>query len=361
MFYSSYRWVGLLSGLLLFIFCFCLACSSAFQEEKKIASTYSPFPSVDYLYKKPSLKPDGWKIDSVLEENKAEELVSRLMSDTTLGLSGVLLSRNGSLILEEYEAGWPQDTLFSLQDNQMLLIASLSATLEKQEAGIMQQLVKLPTIRYSSPQAMSDTAVSLQHLLQMDTDLLCRPQQQLMRNIAEKSHAAEFYYCPANYEAVADWLEGEVDEPLSFFAEKNLFEPLEIDHYSWDELEIRLSPRDILKLGAIHAQNGWWQQNQVLSASWVLRLKSRAYSKEAQGLFAWGWWQDRLLVNGRQYAIYYSKSSNYLLVFVPDLSASILLTGNLKYSAADYFSILQEQALPAFEKNKAARKGAALF
>lgn len=352
--YSSFLSIisrtGFLRSLLLLSFIFCVACSTSLEDEAKIASSHSPFSSVDYLYKKPALKPDSWKIDSVLEEDLAEELVNRLLSDTTLGLSGVLLSRQGSLILEEYESSWPQDTLFSLQDNQMLLIASLSGVLQKQEQGILQQKVKLPTIRYSSPQAMSDTAVSLQNLLQMDTDLLCRPQQQVVSNIANKAHFSGFYYCPANYQSVADWLEEEVNEPLSLYAEKNLFEPLEIDHYNWDELEVRLSARDILKLGAVHAQNGRWHEKQVLSDSWVLRLKSRAYSKEAQGLFAWGWWQDRLLVNGRQYAIYYSKSPHYLLVFVPDLSASILFTGNLKNSASDYFSILREQAIPAFEK-----------
>ena len=328
-----------------------LSCSSETQEN--IEKQSSPFftSSVDYLYKAPTKHADGWIIGSDLHEQKAEELVNRLMSDTTLGLSGVLMSRKGELILEEYKTEMSPDTLFSLQENELVLISTLAGIYQKQDSGgLMNRLVGLPSINHAVKKPTPVTSVGLNQLLKMETDLLCRPQQQVIKEIAEQNTTKGFYYCPANYEAIADWLELQTEEPLSFFAEENLFEPLEIDRYQWDELDKKMPPRDLLKLAALHAQNGQWNQNQILPDNWVLQLKSRAYDKSAQGQFAWGWWQSLLLVNGRQYALFYSKGKNYLLAFVPDLDASILLVGNLQKPAADYFPLLKEQAIPAFEK-----------
>ena len=343
--------------LVLFLLHFFTACSSS-NEEEASSKSHPLFSSVDYLYRQPSKQADGWQIDSVYHEQRAEELVNRVKSDTLLGLSGVLLSRKGSLILEEYKPEWKSDTLLSLKENELLLVAILSGVYQKQEPGFMNGLVSLSTVssrmrdykKKNAPTTPTVTSVSLQQLLKMETDLLCRPQQAVIKEIAKQGQNDKgFYYCPANYEAIADWLEVQVEEPMSFFAEENLFEPLEIDRYLWDDQEKKMPPRDMLKLGAIHTTNGQWHQNQVLPDNWVLQLKSRAYDKSAQGKFSWGWWQDLMPVNGRQYAVFYSKGSNYFLAFIPDLDASILLVGNLKRPAAEYFAVLREQAIPVFE------------
>ncbi len=324
------------------------SCSSEPQQENSQPSTSFFSSSVEYLYKVPKPQSDGWEIGSDVEEQKAEELVNKLLSDTTLGLSGVLLSKKGTLILEEYKPGWVADTLLSLQENEMLLIATLAGIYQKQDAGgLMSRMVTLPN--YAFKKNGPPATVGLHQLLKMESDLLCRPQQQVIKEIAEQNISQGFYYCPANYEVVAEWLESQTEEPLSFFAEENLFEPLEIDRYEWDDLDKKMPPRDLLKIASLHAQNGQWHQNRILADNWVLQLKSRAYNKSSQGQFAWGWWQHLLLVNGRQYAIFYSKGKNYLVAFVPDLDAGILLTGNLSRPATDYFSLLKDLAIPAIE------------
>lgn len=342
--------------LFLFLFLFLTACSSSVKEEGSLNATAPKLSSADYLYKKPLKQADGWQIDSVYQEQRAEELVNRIFSDSVLGLKGVLLSRKGSLILEEYKPEWKSDSLLSLKENELLLVATLAGVYQKQQPGFMNSLVNIPTLSYAtkdmkkrSSASVPVASVNLQQLLKMETDLLCRPQQQVIKEITKQGSSKGFYYCPANYEAIANWLELQAEEPLSFFAEGNFFEPLEIDRYVWDDQDIRMAPRDMLKTGAIHATNGRWNENQILPENWVLHLKSRAYDKEAKGRFAWGWWQELLPVNGRQYAMFYSKGSNYLLAYVPDLDASVLLTGNLKKPAADYFPILRDYAIPVFE------------
>ena len=346
------------AGILVFaLFGFLWACSSSSSEESSSSSFVPFFASADYLYRKPAKQADGWLVESVLQEQKAEDLVNKIKADTILGLNGILLSKKESLILEEYRSDWKADSLLPLQENELLLIATLAGVYQKQEPGFMHGLVSIPTLSYSMKDLKKRTntpapvtSVNLQQLLKMETDLLCRPQQQVIKEIAEQSHTNGFYYCPANYNAISDWLESQVEEPLSFFAEQNFFEPLEIDRYYWDDQEKKMPARDMLKLGAIHALNGQWHQNQILPDNWVLQLKSRAYDKNSKGRFAWGWWQHLLPVNGRQYAIFYSKGSNYLLAYVPDLDASILLVGNLTKPAADYFPLLQDHAIPVFEQ-----------
>lgn len=329
------------------------ACSNNQSEETDKESYYAlALQHKDtYLYQPPVKTTDGWETEGIMHEHKAEELVNKMKADTLLGLSGVLMSHRGSLLLEEYRDGWDADSLMPLQENELLLIATLTGVLQKEQAGLMQRLVKIPSGNYAvKKRVSSDTAVDIQHLLRMETGLLCRPQQQVIETVAGQK-PKRFYYCPANYQAIAQWLEVQTDEPLSYYAEENLFEPLEIDRYNWDDLEVSMAARDMLKLSALHAQKGSWMQQQLMADDWVLQLQAKAYDSESQGQFSWGWWQQRLLVDGRQFAVFYSKGRNYMLVFVPDLEAGILFTGNLSKSASAYFPLLQNHAIPALLKN----------
>ncbi len=326
------------------------SCSEKSSEESENAPP--PLPSYDYLYQVPATHADGWETASVNHEQLAEELVIRVMGDTSLGVDGVLLSQNGALVLEEYKPVLAADSLLPLEDSQLLLISTLSAVWEKEHENMQPSMISLPSVVYAGKSNMADTSVSIQHLLKMETDMLCRPQNKVFQDIAEKSHTNRFYYCPANYEAVAQWMENELDGSLSFFAEEHLFEPLNIDTYRWEGEQISLFPRDMLKLGALYASKGSWQEQQVFSDNWVLQLQEKAYDAKAQGQFAWGWWQHKLLVNGRNYTIYYSKSPNYLLVYVPDVDAGLLLSGKLHRAASDYFPLLQNHAIPALLQTK---------
>jgi hypothetical protein len=326
-----------------------ISCAENSSEENKNAAP--PLPSYDYLYQVPATRDDGWETAAASHEQLAEELVIRVMGDTSLGVEGVLLSQNGALVLEEYKPALAADSLLPLEDSQMLLISTLSAIWENREEE-QPQMVNLPSVVYAGKSSMADTSVSVQHLLKMETDMLCRPQHKVFQDIAGKSHTARFYYCPANYEAVAQWMEDEIDGSLSFFAEEHLFEPLKIDTYRWDEEQLSLFPRDMLKLAALYATEGNWQQEEVFSDNRVLQLQEKAYDAKAQGQFAWGWWQHRLLVNGRNYTIFYSKSPYYLLVYVPDVDAGLLLSGQLHGAASDYFPLLRDQAIPALLKNQ---------
>lgn len=349
-YYQPFVWLRqhLLLSFLIISFSIFTSCSqNATEEGEKMVVA---MPSYDYLYHAPESQPDGWEIGNVSQEELAEELVVRVMADTSLGIEGVLLSREGALVLEEYKPALKADSLLPLGDSQMLLISTLSAVWQNRQERAQPQMVNVPSVVYAGKSTMADTLVSLQHLLRMETDMLCRPQNYAFQDIAEKSHPARFYYCPANYEAVAQWMEDELDGSLSYFAEENLFEPLEIDNYLWEEDKISLPPRDMLKLAALYARKGNWQQQQLFADNWVLQLQEKAYDAKAQGQFAWGWWQHRLVVNGRQYTIFYSKSPYYLLVYVPDVDAGLLLTGQLEGAASDYFPLLREQAIPSLLK-----------
>ncbi len=322
------------------------ACSSPEEEPQEQAA---PPVTGDYLYRKPPQKSDGWEIASLKQENMAEELVNRIEGDPSLGISGVLLSQGGKLVLEEYTDPLLADSLLPIGENRLLMIATLTAIFEAEADGLQQHMVSLSSSVYAGRQTVPDTSVALQQLLKMRADLLCRPQQQTFQDVASKAHGDDYYYCPANYLAVMQWLEAKTNEPLSFFAEGNLFEPLVIDRYRWDGDEIELIPRDMLKLAALYAQQGRWQGNEIFQDKWVLRLQEKAYDENAQGRFRYGWWQHRLLSEGRQYALFYSKGEHYLLVFVPDLNGGLLLIGNFDKPVTEYFNLIAEQVIPALK------------
>lgn len=338
---------------LIILLLFSYACSVEQPEEADKQSYYAlATQNTDtYLYQQPTQSADGWETEGIRHEHKAEELVNKIRSGSEPGISGVLMSQRGALVLEEYIEGWNADSLLPLHENELLLIATLTGVIQKEQAALMERPVKIPSGNYAVKKKVSaDTSVNIQHLLRMETGLLCRPQQQIIEPV-DGEKPKRFYYCPANYQAIAQWLEVQTDEPLSYYAEEKLFEPLEIDRYIWDDLDVNMASRDMLKFAALHAQKGSWMQQQLLADDWVLQLQNKAYAPEAQGHFAWGWWQQRMLVEGRQFAVFYSKGPSYLLVFVPDLEAGLLLTGNLSKSASAYFPLLQNEAIPALLKN----------
>ncbi|MED1918457.1 serine hydrolase [Bacillus thuringiensis] len=88
------------------------------------------------------------------------------------------------------------------------------------------------------------------------------------------------------------------------FAKKHLFQPLNIeDSYWYSDGQgiynggdgLRLTSRDMAKLGTLYLQGGQWQEKQIVSAGWVqesIQPKFRTY--ERIGSYGLHWWSDRI-------------------------------------------------------------------
>ncbi|PEL06705.1 serine hydrolase [Bacillus sp. AFS017336] len=89
-------------------------------------------------------------------------------------------------------------------------------------------------------------------------------------------------------------------EKLAYFANKMIFEPLEITEFIWHEdsnginiggFGLSLKPNDMLKLGILMLQNGKWNNKQIISSDWVSQsTKAKFHTYHHVGSYAYHWW-----------------------------------------------------------------------
>jgi CubicO group peptidase (beta-lactamase class C family) len=88
-------------------------------------------------------------------------------------------------------------------------------------------------------------------------------------------------------------------EPLTNFAEKYLFQPLQIKNYSWHSdskgiaiggFGLSLNPFDLLKIGKLMLSNGKWETKRIVSEEWIQKSTAPKYTGPYFGMYGYHWW-----------------------------------------------------------------------
>jgi CubicO group peptidase (beta-lactamase class C family) len=88
-------------------------------------------------------------------------------------------------------------------------------------------------------------------------------------------------------------------EPLTSFAEKYLFQPLQIKNYSWHPdskgiaiggFGLSLTPFDLLKIGKLMLSNGKWETKRIVSEEWIQKSTAPKYTGPYFGMYGYHWW-----------------------------------------------------------------------
>ncbi|MDF1695398.1 MAG: serine hydrolase [Saprospiraceae bacterium] len=144
-----------------------------------------------------------------------------------------------------------------------------------------------------------------------------------------------FAYAFAKAAAVADILQNAIKSDLVQFMEDHLFKPLNITDYTIHKTPQNIlntaggseyKSRDFLKLIQLFANNGKWENTQIISSAWIKKATSpkvNAYEGVDYGYFLWlkKFGQDVL------YPSYYMSGNggNKVLV-IPSLDISLVIT-----------------------------------
>lgn len=152
------------------------------------------------------------------------------------------------------------------------------------------------------------------------------------------------------------------------FAQKYLFEPLGIDSVEWwsypnGRLEtassLSMTPRNMLKFGALYLKNGSWNGEQIISSEWVEK-SSTVYKNnvginlpiEDSGINAYGytWWISELDHNGKKIKMYRANGwGGQTIMVLPDLDMVVVFTSGNWASKSKLFEILNNYILTATE------------
>lgn len=142
------------------------------------------------------------------------------------------------------------------------------------------------------------------------------------------------------------------------FMERNLFDPLGIEHYTFWSLDnqlhtgsaLYLSTRDMAKFGQLYLDGGVWQGQRIVSEAWVDASTQMRYDNGNWG-YGYQWWMRNYEVDGQSYHTFYADGfgGQYIFVF-PELDAVVVFTGDAyrdgEPQQRDISAILEQHILP---------------
>lgn len=133
------------------------------------------------------------------------------------------------------------------------------------------------------------------------------------------------------------------------YAEDRLFAPLGITHYDWGEdpdenafggSSLRLTPRDMAKLGFLFLNNGTWDGEQIVPADWVSTATASHSNLDAQTGYGYQWWTSPLI------EAYSARGHLGQLIYVfPNLNMVVVFTASTN-CIQDYI-LIEDYVLPA--------------
>lgn len=287
-------------------------------------------------------------------------------------LRSLLVARNGRIAWERYYGDMTRDSLADVRSVTKSIVSTLAGI--ALESGAISDLDQPITDFLSDdefPLQPDHRFITVRHLLTMSSGLqwsensgpdygawitsedqvdflLARP------FVAEPGSA--FTYNSAAVHLLGIVIEKAVRRPLATYADEVLFGPLGITERRWEALGdgtvnggagIDLRPRDLLRFGQLHLQNGWSGDRRLVPAGWVDRARADRWGGFGRyGLvddlsYGFLWWLD--VPRGAYFAWGHGGQFIYVL---PALELVVVATTEWRGASADVgASVLQRAVL----------------
>lgn len=143
------------------------------------------------------------------------------------------------------------------------------------------------------------------------------PIQYVLSKPLKSSPGKKFNYNGGTTQVLAEIVARTSNNHIDQFAKQHLFDPLGIVHFEWSKYSVwegsdafsaasglRLTSRDLMKLGLLFRNKGSWDGQQIISANWVQESFQQRIefpsaitkSKDAYGYQFW-MWRDQIMGN----------------------------------------------------------------
>ncbi|TAA41723.1 serine hydrolase domain-containing protein [Corallincola spongiicola] len=295
--------------------------------------------------------------------------------DSSYSIHSMVVIRNGHKVLEANF--WPNQAeephaIYSVTKS--IVATLIGIALEK---GYLQSLDQpvldfFPDTQIANPDPRK-AEITIRDLLTMSSGLDCRDSSRYywsgLKTLMESADWAEhvlslpmkespgqyFEYCNGVSFLLSAIVENSTGMGALAFADKHLFEPLEIDSVSWKQnhngrymgfSEMMMSPEDMAKIGQLYLNKGQWQGRQVLPQAWVEESTIGHLKTDFLDGYGYQWWIDD---SGYYMAIGFRGQAIYVL---PDQDMVVVFTGYIFDSRTFYTSLVEDYLIPSVRSDE---------
>jgi len=369
-----------------------IACGSGNEEQK------SNTPIVPYSYQQPIETNDGWQTASLDELNiESTSLISLMdkINNSEYGyrfLDSIVIIKNNKLIFHEQikdELDFT-DTWSNNKNIDLHILNSVTKSVTSALIGIAIDQGFIPhvdvkVIDYFQHKSFdknwhdSKNEVTLKNWLTMRHGFLWDewnisylessnlnsqmnnakdPIQFLLDRPISTIPGESFAYSTGVSFGIGRILQHATGMSVTEFMKQNLFEPLNITSFDTWQLDgqlhtgsgLYLTTRDMAKFGQLFLDKGKWQEQQVISESWITESTRQLIDKGNWG-YGYQWWMTSYFVNDQKLDTYYADGfgGQYIFVF-PQIDTVIAITGSAYESSQreqrNLTQILEQHILP---------------
>ncbi len=299
------------------ILCVCIFSSCLKDENIKL-----PVESgIIEQYYTPEQLNDGWEISTPAEEgftsNNIDGVYQKFYSEDFFPtIHSLLIVRNGKLVAEAYCRDKKERDQFHNIQSATKSITSLLVGMVI-DKGLIESVNQ--TVYHFIPEFFDDDVrkreITIHHVLTMETGLDFDDDVHTVKLFNYGGSSLEYvlhrklifapgtdwYYGDGNPQLLSGIIQKVTGKTEEAFAVEYLFNPLGIKNYQWEKhadgltfgaVGLWLTPRDMAKIGKLMAQNGVWDGEQIVSASWIAESTRLQTSHQNYGYY-WYPWQER--------------------------------------------------------------------
>lgn len=325
-----------------------------------------------------------WDISAdYVDTQKIEALNRKIAEDRFENINGLVVIKDGKLLLEEYFNGESRDSLHDPRSvGKSIASTMLGIAIEeefiKNENKALKSFYNLNSYNNHSNKKES---VTLKSLLTMssgfdgdDSDYRSLGNEENMYptndwvkftlNLPMKKETnigEEFAYFTSGVVVLGDIIHKSVPNGLVSYADKKLFKPLGITNYQWEYTPqnvgntaggIRLRALDFAKYGQLYKNKGLWNGKQILNEKWVEKSLGKQIKQSLdEGYYGYLFWNKTYKVNNKEYEVSYCSGNGGNKVFIfKDIPFVIVITAsayNNPNAHSNVDKMMMEYILPA--------------
>jgi CubicO group peptidase (beta-lactamase class C family) len=261
----------------------------------------------------------GWQKSAPEEQGfDSDKLATALQTiqRNSINIHSLMIIRNDKVILDAYFYPYDGKTvheLASVTKSVLTTVVGIAADQGKLRLG--SPMVSFFRDRKIANSSILKSLITVRDLASMSSGLDCTSdnEEQTMNEMGQSPDWVQFTidlkavyipgrhyeYCSPGMHVLSAIIQEATGISTSEFARENLFEPLGISDFIWEEdpqgysdgwAGLYLHPRDLAKIGYLMLHQGQWDGRQIVSSKWVEEA-SKLQKKTGQGSdYGYGWW-----------------------------------------------------------------------